>query len=278
MKRTVPAVAEFAAGSAFGMAYAAASVPASKLADCLAFPDKFSAIELPAEMLELKEASYLLARVLRSYKLVQTGSIIDSNVARNLPFSSESLFQEFAAYTEKLLTLFHSIGIRTATFDPYMNNILGDERALNSMQRLLRLIAPVLNRTGITLLLPFSLPCADSAQPVRLIRFLRESMIPELKVRLDINPHEIPRSLTVPSTLAGTLLLEVRSILFRYDADSGNILLADHLLPWLEAMNHYGFDGSWLAAPVSLGAGRFPVETESFSELVKQLTTKGPEQ
>ena len=212
MKRTVPAVAEFAAGSAFGMAYAAAGVPASKLADCLAFPDKFSAIELPAETLELKEASYLLARVLRSYKLVQTGSIIDSDVARNLPFSSESLFQEFAAYTEKLLTLFHSIGIRTVTFDPHMNNVLGDERALNSMLRLLRLIAPVLNRTGITLLLPISLPCADSAQPVRLIRFLRESMIPELKVRLDINPHEIPRSLPVPScgnTSSGSALHSV---------------------------------------------------------------------
>lgn len=277
MKRIVPAVAEFAAGSAFGIAYAAAGVPASRLADSLVFSDVFSAIELPAETLELKEASSLLARVLRSHRLVQTGSIIDSDVARNLPFASESLFQEFAAYTEKLLMLFHSIGIRTVTFDPRMNDILDDERALNSMLRLLRLIAPVLNRTGITLLLPFPLPCPDSVRPMRLIRFLRESMIPELKVRLDINPHEIPRSQTVPSTLAGTLLLEVRSILFRYDADSGNILLADHLLPWLEAMNHYGFDGSWLAAPASSGAGRLPAETESFSKLIKQLTTKGHE-
>lgn len=277
MKRISPTIPELVTASSFGMAYAAAGVPAAKLADYLAQPDSFAAIELPVEILEQKEASYLLARALRGHRHVQIGSIIDSDVARNLPSSSESLFQEFAAYTEKILTLFDSIGIRTVTFDPRMNDILNEEQVLNSTLHLLKLIAPVLNRTGMTLLLPFTLPCADSELPGRLVQFLRRSMIPELKVRLDINPHEIPRKLTVPSVLAGTLLLEVRSILFRYDADSGNVLLADHLLPWLEAMSNYGFAGSWLSAPYSMGAGRFPVEADYFSNLLEQLKKKGPE-
>ena len=269
MMRIMPGIPEIAAEASFGMALAAAGVSAEKLGDCLFLSDSFSAVELPVELLERKEASYLLARALRGCRMVQIG-----NVARNLPFSSESLFQEFAAYTEKVLTLFHSIGIRTVTFDPGMNEILGDDRMLNATLHLLHLIAPVLNRTGMTLLLPFTLPCADPELPARLVRFLRRSMIPELKVRLDIQSHEIPRKRTVPSVLAGTLLLEVRSILFRYDADAGNILLADHLLSWLEAMSALAFSGSWLAAPVSKGAVRFPAEALRFSALLEELRKK----
>ena len=274
MMRIMPGIPEIAAEASFGMALAAAGVPAEKLGDCLFLSDSFSAVELPVELLERKEASYLLARALRGCRMVQIGSIIDGDVARNLPFSSESLFQEFAAYTEKVLTLFHSIGIRTLTFDPGMNELLGDDRMLNATLHLLHLIAPVLNRTGMTLLLPFTLPCADPELPARLVRFLRRSMIPELKVRLDIQSHEIPRKRTVPSVLAGTLLLEVRSILFRYDADAGNILLTDHLLPWLEAMSALAFSGSWLAAPVSKGAVRFPAEALRFSALLEELRKK----
>ena len=274
MKRILPALPEIAAEASFGMALASSGVPVDKLADFLVLPDAFSAVELPVELLERKEASYLLARVLRGFRSVQIGSIIDSDVARNLPFSSESLFQEFAAYTEKMLTLFHSIGIRTVTFDPRMNDILNDSRTLNATLHLLKLIAPVLNRTGMTLLLPFSLPCADSELPGRLVQFLRRSMIPELKVRLDIKPHEIPRKLTVPSVLAGTLLLEVRSVLFRYDADAGNVLLPAHLLPWLEALGIRGFSGSWLVAPSSKDAARLPAEALHFADVLEELRKK----
>ncbi len=275
MKKITQPLHETVASSSFGMAYASAGVPTEKIADYMAQPDSFSAIEIPVEILEQQEASYLLARALRKHKNVQMGSIIDINIARNLPYSSESLFQEFAAYAEKILMLFDSIGIRTVTFDPNMNDILNDERILNSMLHLLKLIAPVLNKTGITLLLPFTLPCAEPEMPGKLIQFLRRSMIPELKVRLDIKPHEIPRKLTVPSVLAGTLLLEVRSILFRYDADSGNVLLADHLAPWLETMNNYGFSGSYLCAPHSRNAEHFSTEADYFSNLTEQMKKKG---
>ena len=83
MMRIMPGIPEIAAEASFGMALAAAGVPAEKLGDCLFLSDSFSAVELPVELLERKEASYLLARALRGCRMVQIGSIIDGNVARN---------------------------------------------------------------------------------------------------------------------------------------------------------------------------------------------------
>ena len=269
-----PPLSVIASGASFGMALAASGVPVRKIAESLESLKGFDAVEFPVEILELKEASKLLAGAINGFQFFQIGSIIDREVACNLPYASESLYSEFAVYTEKIVQLLDAIGIHTVTFDPGMNSVLTDPRTLASTLRLLKLIAPVLQRTGTVLLLPFSLPCRGKETPEMLTRFLRASMIPNLKVRLDIHPHEIPRERTLPDRLAGTLLLEVRSVLFRYDADAGNMLIPEHVKPWLERFHPLGFHGPFMAAPVSAGAGRFSHEADEWSALIHTLRTE----
>ncbi len=269
-----PPLSAIATRATFGMALAASGVPVGKIVDWLDTLKGFEALELPVEILERKEASKLLAGAINGFQSLHIGSVIDREVARNLPYASESLYDEFAAYTEKIVSLLASIGIETATFDPGMNSVLTDSRTLASTMRLLKLIAPVLERTGMTLLLPFSLPCRGRETAAALNAFLRASMIPNLKVRLDIHPHEIPRERTDPDRLAGPLLLEVRSVLFRYDADAGNLLIPEHVSPWMERLAPLGFHGPFLAAPVSSGAGRLLLEADAWSALITTLRTE----
>ena len=263
-----------ASKTSFGMALAASGLPVRNIMVCSDSLKEFDAVEFPVEILELKEASRLLAGAINGFQYLHIGSIIDREVACNLPYASESLYNEFAAYTEKIVHLLDSIGIHTVTFDPGMNSVLTDPRTLASMLRMLKLIAPVLQRTGVVLLLPFSLPCRGKETPEMLIDFLRASMIPNLKVRLDIHPLEISRVRTLPDRLAGTLLLEVRSVLFRYDADSGNVLIPEHVKPWIEALHPLGFRGPFMAAPASSGAERFPHEADEWSALIHTLRTE----
>lgn len=269
-----PPFHEIASNASFGMAFAASGVPVQRILDFSELLKGFRAVEFPVEILELKEASKLLAGAINGFQYLHIGSIIDREVACNLPYASESLYSEFAVYTEKIMSLLGSIGIQTVTFDPGMNSVLTDPRTLASALRMLNLIAPVLQRTGITLLLPFSLPCRGKETPEKLVEFLRTSMIPNLKVRLDIHPHDIPRGRTLPDQLAGTLLLEVKSVLFRYDADSGNVLIPEHVKVWIERFHALGFHGPFMAAPASGGAGRFLHEADAWSALINTLRSK----
>ena len=269
-----PPLSGIASKASFGMAFAASGVPVRNIPEYSESLRGFEAVEFPVEILELKEASKLLAGAINGFQYLHIGSIIDREVACNLPYASESLYDEFAAYTEKIVSLLDSIGIHTVTFDPGMNSVLTDSRTLASTLRILKLIAPVLQRTGIVLLLPFSLPCRGKETPAMLTDFLRTSMIPNLKVRLDIHPHEIPRERMLPDRLAGTLLLEVRSVLFRYDADSGNTLVPEHVKPWIERLHLLGFHGPFMAAPALSGAGRFLHEADEWSALIHTLRTE----
>ena len=240
----------------------------------LPFPEylsKFDAIEIPVEILELKDASKHLAGAINGFQYFHAGSVIDPGVAKNLPRASESLYQEFADYAEKIFPLLAEKGVRTVSFDPGMNTILNDPSSSASVMRLLRMIAPAALRSNIRLLLPFSLPCLEKETPDDMVRFLRSAMIPSLKVRLDIHPHKIPRGSMDPEKLAGTLLLEVKSLMIRYDAGAGNYPVAEHILPWVKKLYSYGMHGPFFSAPSGIPFDRLPHEAEIWNGIIREL-------
>ena len=257
--------------ASFGMAVSplgsASSVP-------LPFPEylsKFDAIEIPVEILELKGASKHLAGAINGFQYFHAGSVIDPGVAKNLPRASESLYQEFADYAGKIFPFLAEKGIRTVSFDPGMNAVLNDPSASAAVMRLLKMIEPAALCNDIRLLLPFSLPCLEKETPDDMVRFLRSAMIPGLKVRLDIHPHTIPRDAMDPEKLAGTLLLEVKSLLIRYDAGAGNFPVAEHILPWVKKLYSYGMHGPFFSAPSGIPFDRLPHEAEIWSGIIREL-------
>lgn len=266
-----PSVKTAAEAASFGMAVSPLGVPSSEYLPIPEFLRKFDSIEIPVEILELKDASKHLAGAINGFQYFHAGSVIDPEVAKNLSRASKSLYQEFADYAEKIFPILTEKGIRTVSFDPGMNAVLNDPEAAASVLRLFRMIAPAVLRSGIQLLLPFALPCLDKETPDDMVRFLRSSMIPGLKVRLDIYPHKIPRSEMEPSVLAGTLLFEVKSLMIRYDAGAGNFPVAEHLVPWLVKLYSRGMHGPFFSAPAGIPFDRLPREAEIWYGIVNEL-------
>ena len=116
----------------------------------------------------------------------------------------------------------------------------------------------------MTLLLPFTLPCADPETPARFIQLLRRSMIPQLKLRLDLHLAALPPDAS-PRDLAGTLLQEVRSVFLRWNADSGEFPGKEQIAPWL-------------AAPQSTDPLRIRTEAFRFTELLNELKQPSAQQ
>ena len=255
IERTVP---EIAADSAFGIACGVSEIPSENLAE-LFQPEHFSAIELPAVLLETESAPELIAKALDSFEDVQVGTIA-SLPEEDLP---DPLLREFAERTGRLLAGLAEAGIHTAALD------FSEKTPEETLLRAFRPLAPALNRTGVTLLLPFALPCDDPEAPMHCIQLLRRSMIPQLKVRLDLHLAALPP--VAPRDLAGTLLQEVRSVFLRWNADAGEFPRKEQLAPWLAALERNSFRGSWLAAPRSTDPFRIRTEALRFAELLHEL-------
>lgn len=256
IERTIP---EIAADSAFGIACGVSEIPSENLAE-LFQPEHFSAIELPADLFENGSAPELIAKALDCFDDVQVGSIAS-------PPEEEPpapLLREFAERTGELLTGLSEAGIHTASLE------FSGKTSADALLRALRPLAPALNRTGVTLQLPFALPCAATEMPAHFVQLLRRSMLPQLKVRLDLHLAALPPDVS-PRDLAGTLLQEVRSVFLCWDADAGEFPRKEQLAPWLAALERNGFRGSWLAAPRSTDLLRIRTEAGRFAELLNEL-------
>ncbi|MBO4631958.1 MAG: hypothetical protein J5858_08555, partial [Lentisphaeria bacterium] len=163
-----------------------------------------------------------------------------------------------------------SSGIRYCALDFSLLQLLENDSGLRQVRLLLRQLHPVLQETGMTVLLPVRLPLPDSGLCVKITDFLRSEMIPNLKLRLEIHPHEFKQDFC-PEEAAGTFRLETRSVLFCCNADSGNRILRAHLSPWLRYFSLTGFPGPYFFCPFSQNNRLAAIESEVFSKLAETI-------
>ena len=135
---------------------------------------------------------------------------------------------------------------------------------------ILRGIAYHLESHSFTLLIPFSVPSASPEIMEQAVRFFRKTLLPWVKLRLDIHAHELTPGFS-PEALAGDLFSEVRSIRFMYLADSGNVLIPEHIQPWLTALARYGFRGPCFFAPMASTLNGLPAWITANESLVSTL-------
>lgn len=254
----------------FGFAAARTNLPVSRLCEC-ADLKYFEAIELHREQYDaLPDAER--AAFLQRFKILQAGSILETPLAYNILSAPESMQKDFVRTVAAALRGFAKAGIECGTLHFSVASALEDPVRRKSLERILRHLAPVLQETSRTVLLPVRIPSQKEDGIAVLSAFLRERMIPNLKVRLDLYPHEMARDFD-PVRLAGTLRLETRSVLFCYNADCGNRLVRAHLMPWLRYFALVSFTGPFLVCPFSRDNRLASVEGEAFSRLAGEIKT-----
>lgn len=230
------------------MALGRMDLPAGDLPDFFTFPH-FSAVELPVEYWTKTSSGPLNRRVLPldGFRSVVCGNIMDSALCGVIVRTLSARRREFAEEAGRVLTSLAGKGVSSAVLDCNLEEILGDPEAEETMREILLRLAPVLLKHGMTLILPFRVPSRHA--PGELGRFLRRTLLPCVRTRLEVHPfdRETPR----PEQAGGALRLELQSILFVYDADSGSRIRKSHVRPWLDWMESLGVRVPFLLCPKS---------------------------
>lgn len=253
----------------FGMALARMNLPLLNVKDFLDIP-QFESVEIPPEILQ--SPSPLVSGKLFSGKFtdIHCGGIMEYQISSNIAYCDRGMQDEFIRQAENVLSMIGKHGVRCAALECPLNSILEDPSAMKNLERILKKLAPALHRNGVTLLLPFRIPSHSDADTAEMMEFLRGTLIPAVKVRLDVHPHELPKDF-IPGELAGLLRFETRSVLFLYDADSGNRLIPQHIVPWIEYLDAVGMDGPFLSCPQSQDQRMSIPESDSFAKFVNDL-------
>ena len=256
----------------FGFAAAKTNLPASRLSEA-AECRNFEALEIQHELFDSLPA-HRREEWKKRFRIIHAGSL----TARSLSFSITSAPEKIrAGFVEESAWLLHSIaakhGFRIAALDLPAGAVVADPAQKKILRRILEKLHPVLRENGQTLLLPFRLPVSGGCSPLEFAAFLRESMIPQVKVHLEIHPHELRKDFD-PRAVAGNLRFETRAVTFCYDADCGNRLLRQHLAPWLKYFALNAFYGPYFVCPFSQEYRLSPLEAESYSKLVEELKHK----
>lgn len=255
----------------FGMALSRIGMQQTlEIRDYLDF-SAFSAMELPWEVFSGNEpeAVALCKEARRSDKKIICGSVMDSRLSRGILFAEEKFQRDFSRQFANSLQFLASAGIRTATLDCPLENILASEESQKEMHKILLGAAPVIIKEKMTLLIPCAVPAAASRSTA--LRFMRNTMIPGVKLKLEIMPwHPDYSKLPVPEQL-GSLLLETGSVIFRYDADCGNRIMKDHVKPVLAELKRVNFTGTVLLAPISQRNRMAYPEAREFAGILEEL-------
>lgn len=260
------------AKACFGFAAAKTNLPASRLADA-AECRNFDALEIQHELFDTLP-EHRQAEWKKRFRVIHAGSLTDRSLSYNITAAPEKIRAGFVEESARLLkSIAAKHGFRIAALDLPTGAILADPEQREILRSILKKLHPVLLENGQTLLLPFRLPVAGGCSAAEFAAFLRETMIPSIRTHLEIHPHELKKDFS-PREIAQNLRFETRAVTFCYDADSGNRLLRQHLVPWLKYFALNAFYGPYFVCPFSLEHRLSAPEAESFSRLAEELKHK----
>ena len=266
--KNIPSLNDYYRKLQFGFAAGQVKLPSVLIERCTD-QRNFSAVEFPFEYCsELTDFS--LKKIRKRFPVIHCGNFFAREQTSLILGAGKKIRSDFIRTCKSILRDLAAAGIRCGSLDFSLNSILDDENQLTTVSDILRQLHPVLLETGIFLLLPVRLPVQDPENIVKISRFLRDQMIANLKLRLEIWPHGLKPDFK-PEVEAGTLRLEAASVVFCCNADAGNRLVRAHLTPWMRYFALNGFPGPFLFAPFSRNSRLAGIESEAFSKLTEEI-------
>ena len=225
-------------------------------------PERFSAAEIPA---------FLSEEPLQTEGLepVHACSLIEPGLLDNLSLAFPGLVRDCIFGINRTIESLIQKKIFCGVLDFDLNSILAPEREKLYLT-ILKGLAFTLEQYNFTILLPFAIPAASPEIVRQVPAFLRKTLLPWVKLRLDVHAHELAPGFS-PQELAGNLFTEIRSIRFLYLADTGNVLIPEHISPWIESLSAYGFRGPYFFAPVTASLNGLSSWISANEKLIEKL-------
>ena len=225
-------------------------------------PERFSAAEIPVALTENQIQ-------IEGLSPVHACSLIEPGLLDNLSLSFPGLVRDCILGINRTIENLAQKKIFYGVLDFDLNSILAPEREKLYLT-IIKGLAHNLERYNFTLLLPFAIPAASPEIVRQVPAFLRKTLLPWVKLRLDVHAHELAPGFA-PEKLAENLFSEIRSIRFLYLADTGNVLIPEHISPWIESLSAYGFRGPYFFAPVTASLNGLPSWVSANEKLIEKL-------
>lgn len=266
--KNIPSLNDYYRKLLFGFAAGRVNLSPAMIEDCTDRRN-FSAAELSYEYCaSLTPAA--VRKLKKRFPEIHCGNFFTPGQTSLILGAGRNIRNDFIRTCRRMIRDLAAAGIRCCSLDFSLTNILRDDDRLAVVSEILRKLHPALFETGMSLLLPVRLPLPDPEIIAGISAFLRERMITNLKLRLEIWPHVLKPDFK-PEILAGTLRLETGSVVFCCNADAGNRLIRAHLTPWLRYFALNGFHGPILFAPFSQNNRLAVSESDAFSKLTEEI-------
>lgn len=252
----------------FGFASGALALKGELFTECSDRP-AFNALELlPDQFCAASE--HQLSAWKKRFKVIHCGSLLDRALVRLIPGAAPAIRNDFLRTAEEILIKMQQREITSGVLDFGLASVLPDPEKKKELCSLLMKLHPVLYKTNRILMLPVHLPFSDENMSRLVTEFLQEMMMGQLKICLQIHPHELGRDFS-PRALAGLLRLETAQVRFCYNADCSNTLVRAHLVPWLRYFSLVRFTGPILFCPYSRDNRLAVQQSKACSLLAEEL-------
>ena len=255
----------------YGLSLSWSGLDSNALSECLGLPG-IEAAGIQVDSLSADALSKLRSE--RHGFVLHAGRLLDQSVSENILYAPQKMREAFAEKISALLMLAKTNGFACASLDIGLEQSLADSKLRQTALELFRRMIPALLKSGVKLALPCRVPSLSrESYPGELALFIKDCMVPGLKVSLELHPHELQQGFD-PAPLIKGLEFDIASVILMYNADNGTLVKA-HIEPWVTMLLRYGFKGPYLACPKSGAKSRLPAECISLAKLLSGIRKNG---
>ena len=236
----------------------------------------FNSIILPGSTIDNKST-----QTLESYKQILYGDIDSEcppphialvndltlpNISREVATQSRNIIDNFLVHFKNNIKILNEFNIQQCSINIAPENDFKNPEKRAQKIALLKRLSPLLIGDNITLLLPVRIPLDDSVDIDDYITFLRDVMSPNIKLSLNIHPHEI-RDLEIIAKSISKIRYFLNAVTFIYEPETGNALVKKLILPWLEELEKICYNKPIFLLPRTTSNSVFNKELEKIATL-----------
>ena len=240
----------------------------------------FNTIILPGSTIDNKSN-----QILESYKQILYGDIDSQsnpiqialvndlttpNISREVATQTRSIIDNFLIHFKNNIKISNEFNVQQCSINIAPENDFKNPERREKKIALLKRLSPILIENNITLLLPVRFPMEDSVNIDDYIIFLRDAMSPNIKLSLNIHPHEVKDIGIIAQSISQIRYL-LSSITFIYEPETGNSLVEKLISPWLEELNKILFNHPICILPRTTSNTTFNKELEKIAKLTLRI-------
>lgn len=250
-------------------------VPALKIIDV----SIFDLVDLPGAIIDsrLKRTSFdtadsdifkTFSPEKRNFEITSVSDISPATIAGEVADQNSKIINDFVEKIRHSMNELQKLKINTCSLNISPETVFNNEEKREKRVKLLKRITPFLYEYKINLSIPVRIPAVAEINVKTFPSFIREAMSPNIKLALNIYPHEI-KNQHPPNELLCPFRFLMNSVNFIYEPEAGNFLVDKLMDPWFDLLEEYQFQGAVMFIPRTSSITIFSREVERISSIIK---------